>query len=329
MDNAFTTPVVLVVFNRPDPARAVFDAIRAAKPRTLMVVADGPRPDRPGEAELCRQARAVVERPDWPCELVRNYAETNLGCGRRVATGLDWVFQNVEEAIILEDDCLPDPTFFRFCAEMLERYRDEDRVMQISGTNFLFGARPIHDSYYFSRYPLCWGWATWRRAWRRFDFDLNAWKADRQGYLAKFTEPRERAFWSATWDAVSSGRRDIWDYQWAFALLKACGLAVTPSVNLVRNIGFGPAATHTTSRLLAMRPAARAMNFPLRHPARLEANAEADRFTARRQFYKRSLPGKAAEAVIRRSLAAISHLRAWRAYPAAPVAAAAPSTDLE
>lgn len=310
MREGLKTPVVLIIFNRPDVTQAVFERIAAVKPRTLLVIADGPREGRQGEAESCRLARQIVERVNWPCEVLRNYSETNMGCGRRVASGIDWVFQNVEDAIILEDDCLPDPTFFPFCAELLERYRDDERIMQVSGTNFLFGRRPTDASYYFSRYPLCWGWATWRRAWAHFDFEVRAWKKDPAACLAHFDVESERAFWRSAWDSIARGRPDIWDYHWSLAFLVADGLAATPSVNLVTNIGFGSDATHTRSRLLAMRPAVGTVRFPLRHPPQTEANATADRFTARRLFYQRSKPGKAVEILVRRSLAALSHARA-------------------
>lgn len=309
MDPALTTPVVLIVFNRPKVTRLVFERIRALRPRTLLVIADGPRQDRQCEDDACRRVRQIVEDVTWPCEVLRNYSDTNLGSGGRVASGIDWVFQNVEEAIILEDDCFPDLTFFRFCEELLDLYRGEERVMHISGSNVLFGWRAVEESYYFSRYPLCWGWATWRRAWRLFDFDMKAWKADPEKCLVRLDAVKERAFWQSGWDDIARGRVNYWDRRWSLACLNVNGLAVTPSVNLVKNIGFGADAAHTTSRLAAVRPAVRAMRFPLLHPSKLERNIKADEFTARRVFYKRSSPGKAAEILRRRLFAAISHLR--------------------
>jgi len=280
-----------------------------------MVIADGPRADHPADGDSCAAVRRIAERINWPCELLKNYSETNLGCGRRVASGIDWVFANVDEAIILEDDCLPDPGFFRFCAELLARYREDDRVMQISGSNFLFGRRVTQHSYYFSRYPLCWGWATWRRAWRHFDFEMRAWKADPEHCLARFENQAERAFWRSVWNKVVEGRVDTWCYQWALSVLMADGLAATPATNLITNIGFGAGATHTSSRLLALRPAVTAIKFPLRHSEQCEASLEADRLTARRTFYQRSMMGKGAETVRRFLLAALSHLRNGDAVP--------------
>jgi hypothetical protein len=302
--------VVLVVFNRPEVTKIVFERIKQTRPGVLLLVADGPRRDRVGEGEACRLTREIVEDVTWPCEVLKNYSETNMGCGRRVASGIDWVFQNVEEAIILEDDCLPHPTFFGFCKELLEHYRGDERVMQISGSNLQFGQRRTEQSYYFSRYPHCWGWATWQRAWQRYDFDMKVWKGNPKRCLASFDDNSERAFWQATLDSIREGRIDTWDYQWSLACQIAGGLAVTPSVNMVTNLGLGSDATHTRSRLFAIWPAVEAMKFPLRHPPRREANVEADQFIARRFFYKRAVVGRAAEMVRRHLLAATSHLRA-------------------
>src|ERR1700719_3988952 len=226
--SAKTPAVALIVFNRPEVTKIVFERIKQTRPGVLLLVADGPRRDRVGEGAACRLTRQIVEDVTWPCEVLKNYSETNMGCGRRVASGIDWVFQNVEEAIILEDDCLPDRTFFGFCKELLEHYRDDERVMQISGSNLQFGQHRTEQSYYFSRYPHCWGWATWQRAWKLYDFDMKVWKGNPKRCLASFDDNSERAFWQATLDSVRKGQIDTWDYQWSLACRIADGLAVTP-----------------------------------------------------------------------------------------------------
>src|SRR3954453_1153033 len=167
--NGLETAVALLLFRRPEETARVFERIREARPRKLFLVADGPRPGNEEDAQGCEQARAVVERVDWPCDVVRDFADENLGLKKRIPRGLHRVFGEAPEAIILEDDCLPHPSFFRYCAELLERYRDDERVMMISGDNFQGGRRRTPDSYYFSRYVHSWGWATWRRAWQHFD----------------------------------------------------------------------------------------------------------------------------------------------------------------
>ena len=170
------TPVAFIVFNRPGTAKRIFAEIAKAKPPKLLVIADGPRGTLLGEAQKCMATRDVINRVNWPCEVLTNFSEVNLGCKKRVSSGIDWVFEHVEEAIILEDDCLPHPTFFRFCQEMLERYRNDDRIGMISGDNFQFG-RPVgQDSYYFSKYVHVWGWASWRDRWRNsYDVHMGLW----------------------------------------------------------------------------------------------------------------------------------------------------------
>jgi hypothetical protein len=251
-----------------------------------LVIADGPRADRPGEPEKCAAARAVVENIDWDCEVLRNFSEVNLGCGTRPASGISWVFQNVEEAIILEDDCLPHPAFFRFCDELLERYRDDERVMMISGNNFQDGEKRTSDSYYFSRYAHTWGWATWRRAWQLYDFEIMSWPELRETnwLLDMLGDEQSAAFWRDTFDSLGKSP-DIWDYQWTFACWAQNGLAILPNGNLVSNIGWGEEATHTRDR---NNPAANlpteSLQFPLDHPAYMVRNRQADDYTFRKHF---------------------------------------------
>jgi hypothetical protein len=281
-----TTPVAFIIFNRPDTTERVFAEIAKARPTKLLVVADGPRENRTGEAEACAATRAVVNRVDWDCEVLTNYADCNLGCKRRVSSGIDWVFENVEEAIILEDDCLPDPTFFRFCQEMLERYRGDERVAMISGDNFLFEKKAIPESYYFSRYLHIWGWASWRRAWKDYDVEIAAWPAIRNSGLIEnlFHSRGERDYWLKAFDGVFNGRIDTWDYQWVLSCWLQSRLAIMPEVNLISNIGFGPAATHTTGASVCADMATRAIVFPLRHPQHVYPNAIADGITGGGQF---------------------------------------------
>jgi hypothetical protein len=279
------TPVAFFVFNRPELTRRVFEAIAAARPKRLLLVADGPRHDRAGEAERCAAVRAIVSRVDWECVVQRAFAESNLGCRQRVSTGLDWVFTECERAIILEDDCLPHPTFFRYAEELLDRYASDERVTMIGGSGF-DPARPAGASYRFSRYNLIWGWASWRRAWRRYDVAIRRWPEFRsEEWLLKFTgEPGIAAYWREVFDRVHAGEIDTWDYQWTFASWAGDGLAIHPHVNLVSNIGFGADATHTLGDSHLAARAATAMAFPMVHPASVVADAEADRVLAREVY---------------------------------------------
>jgi hypothetical protein len=281
------TPVAFIIFNRPDTAEQVFAEIAKARPPKLLVIADGPRTNRPGEAEKCAATRAILKKVDWDCEVLTNYSEVNLGCKRRVSSGIDWVFEQVEEAIILEDDCLPDPTFFRFCQEMLERYRHDQRVGMISGDNFQFGHRRSDDSYYFSKYVHIWGWASWRDRWANsYDVTMARWPHIRDGgWLADMVgSAREAAYWTKVFDRVHRGEIDTWDYQWVFANWVEGRMTILPVVNMISNIGFDGNATHTKGDSDLANLTRNPMSFPLRHPLGMFRNVEADQYSYRRCF---------------------------------------------
>ena len=277
------TPVVFMIFKRPDKAEKVFEAIRQAKPAKLLVIADGPRADRPGEAKNCAATRKIIDRVDWDCEVIKNYSEINLGAGKRVSSGLDWVFDQVEEAIILEDDCVPHPTFFPFCEELLERYRYDERIASISGQNVQFGSRRTENSYYFSRYPLIWGWATWRRAWQYYDFEIKLWPEIKTKNLLRdiLLDPEAEKCWSEIFQSLYEGRRrDAWDSQWTFACWIQSRLSIISNVNLISNIGFGKDATNThDENSLHHNLATEAIQFPMKHPPFIIRDAQADKFT--------------------------------------------------
>lgn len=285
------TPVALIIFNRPDTTERVFAEIAKARPPKLLVVADGPRANRPGEVEKCAATRDIIKRVDWECEVLTNFSDVNLGCKDRPASGIDWVFEQVPEAIILEDDCLPHPTFFRFCEELLERYRDDERIGLISGDNFQFGQKRTDSSYYFSRYNHIWGWASWRRAWRHYDRKAALWPAFRDGgWLdALVNTPNERRHWAEAFTAVFEGRLDAWDYQWTLALWSQGMISVLPNANLISNIGFGDEATHTHKVSAYTNMSVEPIEFPLIHPQIVLPHREADAFTARGSF-STSLP---------------------------------------
>ncbi|GJL83672.1 MAG: hypothetical protein DHS20C01_33060 [marine bacterium B5-7] len=274
------TPVVLIVFNRPESTTRVFEAIRNAKPKQLLVIADGPRVEHPEDVERCAAARAVIDGIDWDCEVQTCFSNTNLGTRKRVVSGLDWVFSIVDEAIILEDDCVPHSTFFSFCEDMLNRYRDDSSVLTISGNNFQFRPQPDDDSYTFSRYPLIWGWATWRRSWMRYDESLEKWPELRNSDWLKtiFGNTDSIRYWSYLFENTYNGF-DTWDFQLCFASFLSGALNIHPNVNLVSNIGFGKDATHTWDKgdPFAAIPAL-AMQFPLSHPPTVTRDSEADDF---------------------------------------------------
>lgn len=295
------TPVVLIIFNRREAAEKVLAKIREAQPPRLFVVADGPRQNRVSDLENCRAARAVIERVDWNCEVLANFAEKNLGCRRRISSGLDWVFAQTEEAIILEDDCVPHPDFFRFCEELLDRYRDDHRVMHIGGTNYQFGRRRFPYSYYFSRYNHCTGWATWRRAWNYFDVEMTLWPELRDRDLLNdiLSDARAVADWQRAFQMVYEGRIDSWAYCWTLSCWAQSGLTVLPSVNLISNIGFNENGSHTRNRYSKFaNMAVQELEFPLQHPPFILRDNEADRYTQRNNF-RRSLIARLGSRILR------------------------------
>ncbi len=285
-DYKVTSAVALMIFNRPDTTARVFEAIAKAKPSKLLVVADGPRPDRLGEADKCAQTRAIINKVDWDCEVITNFSTINLGCKKRVASGLDWIFEQVEEAIVLEDDCLPEHSFFRFCDEMLERYRLNARVGMVSGGNLQFGQSRGNASYYFSRYTHIWGWATWRRAWKHYDRDMALWPSFRdEGWLDRvFASQGEREYWKNSFQWVYDGKLDTWDCSWTFAAITHGMLQVVPNVNLISNIGFGPEATHTHVVGIHANMPTQPIVFPMEHPKFVLADEAADRYISNNQI---------------------------------------------
>ena len=280
-------PVLLIIFKRPDTTRQVFEAIRQAKPPRLYVAADGPRPGKPGEAEQVQATRDRVRQVDWEFEVKTLFRDQNVGCGIGPSTAIDWFFEHEEAGIILEDDCLPNRSFFVFCQEMLELYARDTRIMQVSGVNPQQGWQrdPGYD-YYFSEAGITWGWATWRRAWKLYDYTIPHFReAVRKNYLADFYIVREKVDW--VMNCLDEAHRglptiDWWDFQWEFIKFTNSGLSVMPNVNLVTNIGFGADATHTFSESKFAMTETTGLAFPLRHPPFMIRDVQSDeRYYAR------------------------------------------------
>lgn len=278
--NPANTPLLLIAWRRPHTLRQVIDAIRPVAPTRLFVACDGANPERPGEAEKVAATRQVIEQEiDWPGQIERLYSDGNQGCRLGVSRAISWFFEQVEEGIILEDDCVPHPDFFPYCTTLLERYRHDTRVWCISGNNFQNGQWRGGGSYYFSRYNHCWGWASWRRCWQYYDAELRHWPALRDSGLLDtiFEDPLERQYWSAIWQRlVDEGKPDTWDYQWTFTCLANGGLTALPNRNLVSNVGFGEDAAHTTG--VAEPTLADQGLGPLTHPQFVLRDGAADRY---------------------------------------------------
>jgi hypothetical protein len=273
------TPVAFIIFNRPDETERVFLEIAKAKPKKLLVIGDGPRSNHIGEADKVSKARNIIKKVDWPCEVLVNYSDVNLGCKARVSSGIDWVFECVNEAIILEDDCLPHPSFFRFCEEMLIRYRDDNRIGMITGDNFHFGNFRGDKSYYFSGFNNIWGWATWRNRWQHdYDVDLKNWPNVLRSREIEnwFGFKGAASYYTKIFERVYGNQIDTWDYQWLFGSRLNRRVSIVPNVNLVTNIGFGLDATHTTRVNILANMATEEILFPLKHPDEIFKNVKLD-----------------------------------------------------
>ncbi len=279
-----TAPVAFLIFNRPDTTKKVFEEIRKAEPERLFVIADGPRENVKIDNELCKITREITENIDWDCKVTRDYAIKNYGLRKRVANGLTHMFDSVDEAIILEDDCVPHQSFFPFCQELLERYREEDKVMMISGNNFFSELKNKGYSYYFSSFNHIWGWATWKRAWGLYDDGMNDWNDLKEGDFLNniLQDDASVKYYRTIFQEVYEGKINSWAYRWLYSMLKKDGLSIVPSKNLVTNIGFGSKATNTKSK--SRRTAnitAEEIEFPLIHPPKTERDLEADMFATK------------------------------------------------
>lgn len=273
-------PVLFLIYNRPDLTRMVFEAIRAYRPPLLFVAADGPRAESPDDERHCVQARAVVANVDWPCRVATRFRDKNMGCRDAVADAIHWFFECVEAGIILEDDCLPDPTFFRFCEEMLARYAEVETICSISGNSFWNPQLAHHDSYTFSIYPHIWGWATWKRSWASFreTFPSDSPIFDDRWLGDWLKDENARRFWRTLIDKYARQGIDTWDYPWLFTCWLNHSFGVVPYANLVSNIGFDARGTFCKNprSQLAMQTLQPA-RFPLQHPLSIERSADMEK----------------------------------------------------
>lgn len=272
-------PVLCLAFNRPDCFSRTLEALKRAGPREYFIAVDGPRANRPADAVACDEVRRLARSVDWAARLNLKLEERNLGCGPAISAAISWALSRVPEVIIIEDDCLPDPSFLRLCDELLARYRDDTRVMQIGGSNW--GAAPARfagHSYAFTSFAPVWGWATWRRAWELYDFALESWPRVRSSGLAEgmSVSPRFRRMLEQDWENVLAGR-GTWDHQWQYTVLRHHGLSVCPARNLVQNIGFAGGGTQLQSadRILS-RVRLEHLEFPLSHPPEVAHSASVE-----------------------------------------------------
>ncbi|MCR9200690.1 MAG: hypothetical protein NXI04_18800 [Planctomycetaceae bacterium] len=272
-------PVLFLVFNRPDLTSRTLSAIRKAQPKQLFIAADGPREEVPGEDELCGRTREAASQVDWECEVKTLFREENLGCELAVSQAITWFLKQVDSGIILEDDCVPDVSFFNYCGELLSRYASAQDVMAITGNNFQDGRSATNSDYYFSKYLHCWGWATWSRAWARYDHDLSG--SSIESVAAKYSAgAAEKAYWADKFKRVKANTINTWATRWLYSIWLHEGLVATPNVNLVSNIGFDERATHTST---GDSVPSRSLHVHT-HPKTVGRNHEADLYVAKSHY---------------------------------------------
>tara|TARA_Y100001972_G_C7653143_1_gene328585 strand:+ start:1504 stop:2445 length:942 start_codon:yes stop_codon:yes gene_type:complete len=277
-------PILILIFNRPDKTELLIKHLSAVKPRKLYIAADGPRTNR--EQEITDKTRKIIDdHINWDCDVQRLYRSENLGLRVAVSSAIDWFFEKEQSGVILEDDCLPDPTFFRFCTELLEKYRDEDRIMHISALNS-FPTQSDPNGYYFSIYPKSWGWATWKRAWKRYDDSVEKYQIASKSnkWKAMFQTALDMTFWKLIIEKMSTKnskmRSTSWAYFWTLSVRYHDGLCINPNVNTIQNIGFDLDATNTSESgnfsNYMRNIEVESIQFPLIHPSHIQSHKEED-----------------------------------------------------
>ena len=290
--NKIKTPLLFIVFNRPDLTKKVFEKIRQAKPPKLYIACDGPRLGYEDEKEKVDKVREIVNKVDWPCELKTLFQNNNLGCKKGCITAISWFFENEEKGIILEDDCLPHLDFFNFCEILLDRYFNDERVSFITGDNFQDGNLRGDASYYFSKYINLWGWATWRRSWIKYDVgNMKFWPewSNSKDFSDKMIDNIEKKYWKNIFNLMYLEKIDTWCYPLSASVWYNGGLTATPNVNLVSNIGFGDGATHTTFENNKYSNMSVHSIGNLKHPIKIEQNLEADKWTFNNHYGGKNL----------------------------------------
>ena len=285
------TPILFIIFNRPKQTKILFEAIRQIQPKYLFVAADGARENNTNDEINSTECREIVKTIDWDCEVQYLFREKNLGCKLAVSGAINWFFENVEQGIILEDDCLPNTSFFSFCEELLLKYKNNQQVMHIGGTNFQARKMQAADSYYFSKIVHVWGWATWKRAWQLYDIEMNNFSPTLlQQWFQQYQFPQTSfSYWLEAFTKSKNNLINTWDYQWTYNVWKNNGICITPTVNLVSNIGFDDNATHTSTQ------ANQYASLPvfeirvLHHPNSIAINFEADNFIFNSWYRKRNI----------------------------------------
>ncbi len=274
-----TTPVLFLVFNQPEITKITFQEIRKSKPKYLYISADGPRENNEQDAIECQATRdVIINSIDWDCEVRTRFLKNNLGVKKAVSSAITWFLDEVEEGIIIEYDCVPSQSFFWFCQELLENYRYDTRVMAINGSNFRFGDRSSDSSYYFSKIPAVWGWATWKRAWQYWDGELNNYQELKEQELMSsiFKTKKTIKYWENKFDQIVNKVDKTWGHPWCYAVMSQNGLCINSNTNFISNIGFTSQGTHANDKDYILSNLERFEIKELIHPNVIVPDLEAD-----------------------------------------------------
>ena len=273
------SPVLFVIFKRDDTTRRVFERIREAQPPRLYIAADGPREGHSGEHEACERTRQVVSNVDWPCKTYRLYRDQNMGCGRGMSSAISWFFEYEEQGIIIEDDILPHLDFFRYCDEMLDRYKDDERIQMVSGFNYFYDGYTSDVPYYLSTFASIWGWATWRRVWDTYQYDVNQYPEEnlRRKIMLRMPQGADN-FFLQVYHQMRQHLIDTWDYQFVLNQIYYDRYSLSPFTNMIENIGMGDVnATHTTAENKMVTNHKSHSPFPFEHPLTVMPSETADK----------------------------------------------------
>lgn len=293
MENFSNVPVLMVFFNRSEPLKKVFEAVRKARPKKLFLAQDGPRPSNAIDVRNIVACRDVVKNIDWDCDVYTNYSDINLGCGKRMSSAITWAFEHVDRLMILEDDCVPNQSFFPFCEELLERYKDDERISMISGMNHLEKYQNYNnDSYIFCSSGAIWGWATWKRQWQNYDFEMNF--VDRLDVFNKIKKSNYPKCYKK--DLIKQGKNRVetlkkgkklssWTFQYNMIRFLNNQVTIVPSVNMISNVGLTGDSTHASSTMKMIPKGLQKVfymerhdiPFPLKHPEVIYRDDEFDK----------------------------------------------------
>ena len=282
------TPILILLFNRPKETKILINRLRKIKPSQIYISQDGPRDQLSNDIVLCQKVKDIISEIDWDCKIKKKFNKVNLGCRTSVSSALHWLFENEKNGIILEDDCIPSKSFFHFCEQMLERYENSENIYSISGSNFQRNQKIGKGDYYFSKYAHCWGWATWKRAWKNYDDDMKFWTQLKNSNLWNELHPilLEKKYWSRIFDDVYKRKIDSWAYVWLASVWNAGGKSIIPNKNLIVNIGFNEFATNTLSYSKVDEKSLKFLELDnnISHPCEETINYDADQYVFKNHF---------------------------------------------